>query len=92
MLGFGSCCLDLGYLAEQMDGRTDGWTDSPCVLHDSIPFGGHNIGLRGHNDVPQARIRVFWQDLGHFAWIWVILSKFGPYCLDLGYLAELGSE
>merc|ERR1712121_522024 len=30
---------------------------------------GQNIGLRGQNDRPQARIGVFWLDLGHFAWI-----------------------
>ena len=28
----------------------------------------------------------------HYAWNWAILLRFGPYCLDLGYLAELGSE
>ena len=22
------------------DGRMDGWTDSPCVLQDFVPFGG----------------------------------------------------
>ena len=31
-------------------------------------------------------------DLSHFAWIWAILLRFGLYCLDLGYLAEFGSE
>ena len=31
-------------------------------------------------------------DLDHYAWIWAILLKFGPYCLDLGNLVEFGSE
>merc|ERR1711954_211461 len=46
-----------------------------------------NIGLRGQNNVPQARIGVFWPDLGHFAWIWAIMLGFGPFCLDLGHIA-----
>ena len=54
-----------------------------------------HVGLRGQNDGPQARIEVFWQDLanllgfrpfclnlGHYAWIFAILLRFGPYCLD----------
>ena len=31
-------------------------------------------------------------NLGHYASIWAILLRFGPYFLDLGYLAEFGSE
>ena len=45
------------------------------------------MGLSGQNDVPWARIGVFWPDLGHFAWIWAIMLGFGPLCLDLGYIA-----
>ena len=60
------------------------------------PKSGQNLGIggtnMGQNDGPQAKIRVFWQDLDHFAWIWAILLRFGPYHLDLGYLAEFGSE
>merc|ERR1711942_515408 len=41
--------------------------------------GDHNIGLRGQNDVPRARIGVFLPDLGHFAWIWAILLGFGLF-------------
>ena len=41
----------------------------------------------GHNDRPQARIRVFWQDLGHFAWIWAIMLEFWPFCLVLSHIA-----
>ena len=65
----------------------------------NLGIGGHNIGLGGQNDGPQARIGVFWLDLGHFAGIWAImlgfgpfLLRFGPYCLDLGYFAEFRSE
>ena len=29
----------------------------------------------------------FWQDLGHFSWIWAIMLGFGPFCLDLGHIA-----
>ena len=39
------------------------------------------------NNVPRARIGVFWPDLGHFAWIWAIMLGFGPFCLDLGHIA-----
>ena len=39
LLRFGPHCLDLGFLAERTDGRTDGQTDSPCVLQDFVPFG-----------------------------------------------------
>ena len=41
-----------------------------------------NLGTGGHN------VGVFWQDLGHYAWNWAILLRYGPYCLDLGYLAK----
>ena len=34
----------------------------------------------------------FEMNLGYDAWIWAILLRFGPYCLDLGYLAAFGSE
>ena len=53
----------------------------------NLGFGGHNIGPRGQNDVPRARIGVFWPDLGYFAWIWAIMLGFGPFCLDLGHIA-----
>ena len=53
----------------------------------NLGIGGHNIGLRGQNDGPQARIGVFWPDLGHFASIWAIMLGFGPFCLDLGHIA-----
>ena len=53
----------------------------------NLGIGGHNIGLKGENDVPRARIGVFWPDLGHFAWIWAIMLGFGPFCLDLGHIA-----
>ena len=52
-----------------------------------LGIGGHNIGLRGQNNVPRARIGVFWPDLGHFAWILAIMLGFGPFCLDLGHIA-----
>ena len=43
LLGFGPHCLDLGFFAERMDGRTggqiDGRPDSPCVLQDFVLFG-----------------------------------------------------
>ena len=48
---------------------------------------GHNTGLRGQNDGPQAKIGVFWQDLGHFAWIWANMLGFGSFCLYLGNIA-----
>ena len=48
---------------------------------------GQNIGLRGQNDRPQARIGVFWLDLGHFDWIWAVMLEFGPFCLVLGHIA-----
>ena len=43
------------------------------------PKSGQNLGIGGQNDGSQARIRVFWQDLGHFAWIWAILLEFGLF-------------
>ena len=58
----------------------------------NLGIGGHNIDLRGQNDVPRARFGPFCLDLGHYTWIWAILLSFGPYCLDLGYLAEFWSE
>ena len=46
LLGFGPFCSDLGPKGDEAlrmglggDGRTDGRTDSPCVLHDFVPFG-----------------------------------------------------
>ena len=36
MLGFRPF---LGFLAERMDRRMDGWADFPCVLQDFVPFG-----------------------------------------------------
>ena len=52
LLGFGPYSLDLGPKGDEAeggagggrtyvrtDGQTDGWTDSPCVLHDFVPFG-----------------------------------------------------
>ena len=61
---------------------------------------GQHIDLRGHNDGPQARLKVFGQiwaislgfgpshlDLGHHIWIWAITLGFGPLRLDLGHFA-----
>ena len=45
----------------------------------NLDIGGHNIGLNGQNDGPQARIGVFRLDLGHFAWIWAIMLGFGLF-------------
>ena len=49
LLGFGPYSLDLGPKGDKAlrvgwgdgrtYGRTDGWTDSPCVLQDFVPFG-----------------------------------------------------
>ena len=38
------------------------------------------------------KILPFSLNLGHYALIWAILLWFGPYCLDLSYLAEFRSE
>ena len=59
----------------------------PPVRNWTIGIGGTNMGQNGQNDGPQDRIGVFWQDLGHFAWIWAIMLGFGPFCLDLGHIA-----
>ena len=53
----------------------------------NLDIRGHNKGLRGQNDGPQASIGFFWLDLGHFALIWAIMLRFGPFCLDLGHIA-----
>ena len=64
----------------------------------NLGFGGHNIGqIRGQNGRPRTKIGDFLArfrplDLGHYAGIWAILLRFGPYCLDLGYSIEFGSE
>ena len=61
----------------------------------------HCTSIGGQTDGTQARIRVFWLDLGHWRGFgplcvelpnWALLLRFGPCCLDFGYLAELGSE
>ena len=38
------------------------------------------MGLEGQNDGPQARIGVFWLNLGYFAWIWAIMLGFELFC------------
>ena len=67
----------------------------------NLDIGGHNIGLNGQmakmmNLRPElefsGKIWTICLNLGHFAWIWAILLRFGLYRLDLGYLAEFGSE
>ena len=54
MLGFRPF---LGFLAERMERRMDGWADFPCVLQDFVPFGAaallpftpiHNLSKQGN--------------------------------------------
>ena len=54
-----------------------------ALIQAKWPKSGQNLGIRGHN-IGQIR--------GQNAGPRAILLRFGPYCLDLGYLAEFESE
>ena len=58
--------------------RTDGWTDSPCVLQEIVPFGAA---------AQKAEMMDLRPELGFSGKIWAILLEFGPLCLDLGHFA-----
>ena len=73
-----------------MDGWIDARTDkpkSPCVLQDFVPFGAAALLPLTliHN---QCKARA----TGIADHILPLGDLFRPYCLDLGYLAEFGSE
>ena len=56
---------------------------------DLVGIGDHYIGLRGQNDRSQVRIGVFWPHFGHFEGILAIMLGFGPFCFDLGHIAQI---
>ena len=52
LLRFGPYCSDLGCLAKQMDGRTDGRTDSPVFYRNLFPLGMMPCSPSTHTHAP----------------------------------------